>query len=159
MQSFLADVRLVLEVEPSAELFFEAFVEVSLPCIDCCRDDRTVFLRRSPEPSECCPTGHPYRGELHRIHQDRRGSIARVRYRFTFSYAPFQDEVYGFPSELALHWARVSGTVLCKRCGRRTPWSLQNNLVFPLDQVCPCGLVFARARVPQPLFRIQNLWQ
>lgn len=117
-------------------------LQVSLPCMHCKRDYRTVIFESLGQKGICTPRakcdGFP--GTLVERKMNRLLDKVEIHYEIEFTYEPFKDEQLGKEPVLGKYgWARIYFSVKCAACGEEELISTQENMVRPHTHKCACG--------------------
>lgn len=133
-------------------LRFEAVsnrLEISLPCVNCQRDYRTILFKGTGKEGICTPSEKcsGFRGTLLEKKIDRLADAVAVKYLVEFEYEPFKDKQLCKETVLGKYgWARISFSASCAQCGEEGLFSTQENMVRPYDHKCSCGHIIMTER-------------
>lgn len=142
MSTYLYDLTCTLETNPA---FFGAVsnkLEISLPCVNCRRDYRTVIFEGTGKDGICTPKEKcsGFRGSLVKKQIDRLANTVEVLYTIEFEYEPFKDEQLGKETVLGKYgWARIYFSATCTACSEEGLFSTQENMIRPYVHRCSCG--------------------
>ncbi|TXN37189.1 hypothetical protein FVB32_02570 [Flagellimonas hymeniacidonis] len=126
-------------------------LEISLPCINCQRDHRTIIFENINEKGICTPRkkceGFPGKLVSREIIKEADG--VKVNYLIEFDYHKFTDLKYNAESNFKFGWARVYFTIKCSECQKEKTISTQENVGRPWDEKCECGnIIFQDYETP-----------
>ncbi|MCI5055730.1 MAG: hypothetical protein MRY83_06455 [Flavobacteriales bacterium] len=115
-------------------------IEVSLPCVNCKRNRRTVIFDNSSKFGICTPRDKcpGFKGKLSSYGISREPNFAVLTYNIAFEYESFIDQKYKNESYFS-RWARVYFTLQCSKCKQKNTLSTQDNMVRPFTEKCRCG--------------------
>lgn len=142
MSTYLYYLTCILETDPARFSAVSNKLEVSLPCVNCKRDYRTIIFEGSGKDGICTPREKcsGFHGKLVEKKIDRLANSVEVLYTIAFDYEPFKDEQIGKETVLGKYgWARVSFSANCAACGEEGLFSTQENMVRPYLHKCSCG--------------------
>ena len=129
------------QLDPNTFVQVADELEISLPCINCQRDRRTIIFEDLDVPGICTPrkkcNGFP--GKLSKREVTKTSNGVHVNYLIDFDYTPFIDRKYNMKVNFEFGWARVYFTIKCAQCDRENTISSQENLVRPWHAKCDCG--------------------
>ena len=118
-------------------------LEISLPCVNCQRDHRTIIFENINKKGICTPRnkcdGFP--GELIEREIIKELDSVKIHYLIKFEYHPFIDLKYNVESSFKFGWARVYFTIKCAQCQKENTISTQENVGRPWDVKCECGSI------------------
>lgn len=124
-------------------------LELSLPCMTCQRDYRTIVFEAIEKDGICTPkekcSGFP--GQVIERKIDWLYDRVEIRYSIRFEYEVFKDAQLGKKTELGKYgWARIHLSIKCLACGNEELYSTQENAVRPQDHNCACGKTLLREK-------------
>ena len=129
------------KLNPESFLNLSDQLEISLPCINCQRDYRTIIFENINENGICTPrekcVGFP--GKLTNKKVIKEVNKVKINYLIDFDYHQFIDLKYNIESNFKFGWARVCFNIKCLECQKENTISTQENLERPLDKKCECG--------------------
>lgn len=132
--------RLSCEFHVSPESFISVAnkLEISIPCINCHRYDRTILFEDVHEKGICTPPnkcdGFP--GKLTSREIIKKPDSIEVNYLIDFNYQPFFDQIDKEESNFKFGWARVKFTLKCQKIKKII--TTQENLRRPWSVKCIC---------------------
>lgn len=117
-------------------------LEITIPCTNCQRGNRTIVFDAPGKKGACTPRekcdGFPGKLMYRKVVEKEKSMV--IRYWIDFDYAPFIDRKHGVQFELTKYgWARVHFTLKCKKCGYIKETSTQENYVRPREIMCNCS--------------------
>lgn len=129
-------------IAPANYLGIMSRLEMTIPCINCQRYNRTILFKGLDTPGICTPSskcsGFPGRWTKALIKELEEAII--LRYIVEFEYEPFIDLKHKKPSNLDQgHWARITLRYKCEACGKTKRYFTQDNLGRPRILTCSCG--------------------
>ncbi|SEM28737.1 hypothetical protein SAMN04487910_4631 [Aquimarina amphilecti] len=131
------------KVDPESFISVADELEISIPCINCQRDHRTIVFENITEKGICTPrkkcNGFP--GKLTSRELIKKSDHIQVNYLIDFEYEPFIDQKYNVKSNFKFGWTRVYFTLNCSNCEKENTISTQENVGRPWDVKCDCGNV------------------
>ena len=130
-----------LPVKPENFGGIEEKLEITIPCTNCQRGNRTIIFEAPGAEGICTPRekcdGFPGKLTYRKVIEKENSVI--IRYWIDFDYAPFIDRKHGVQYELTKHgWARVHFTLTCNKCNYKKATSTQENRVRPREDKCNC---------------------
>lgn len=131
-----------LATDPHRFVAVSSKLEISLPCVNCRRDYRTVVFEGKEKDGICTPREKcsGFRGKVVEKKIDRLADSVEIRYTLEFDYEPFKDEQLGKESILGKYgWARICFSAICPACGEEGLFITQENMVRPYLHKCSCG--------------------
>ncbi len=131
-----------LETHPALFVAVSNKLELSLPCVNCRRDYRTVIFEGTGKDGICTPREKcsGFHGKIVERKIDRLARNVEVLYTIEFDYEPFKDEQLGKETVLGKYgWARIYFSSTCANCGEEGLFSTQENMVRPYRHTCTCG--------------------
>lgn len=143
MVKFQYKLSCYLKINPAD--FIKVFdeLELSLPCVNCQRDHRTIIFENVNKKGVCTPRkkceGFP--GKLISKQIITKSDGVKINYLIVFDYQKFIDLKYRIESNFNFGWARVYFSVKCCQCKKENTISTQENLGRPLDVKCECGAI------------------
>lgn len=117
---------------------------ITLPCINCLRDHRTVIFKGIGEKGVCTPKVKcsGFIGQILDRNVIRDFNFIKIKYTLRFDYEAFLDKKYGVKTDLhTAKWARIYFTIECMNCEELHTLSSQENLGRPWKAKCQCGKV------------------
>lgn len=130
-----------LMADPASFIDISEVLEVSLPCINCQRDRRTIIFIELNTEGICTPRhkckGFP--GKLISRKIVKEENTIKITYLIDFDYEPFKDLKDGQVSNFKYGWARVSFRLRCLKCQKVFNLSSQENIGRPWIVNCKCG--------------------
>jgi hypothetical protein len=131
-----------LNVNPKNFVGVRDVLEISLPCMNCQRNDRTIIFEGINTEGICTPRekcdGFP--GKLTSREIIKKSDTVEVMYLIDFEYEPFIDRKYNLKSSLPeFGWARLYFTLKCANCQKEKTISTQENIGRPWNERCGCG--------------------
>lgn len=142
MSTYLYHLDCVLHMDPRCLTGVSNTLELSLPCMTCRRDDRTIVFGAIEKNGICTPqekcSGFP--GQVTERKIDWLYDRVQIRYSIRFEYEVFKDMQPGKKNELTKDgWARICISIKCTACGHEELYSTQENTARPKAYQCPCG--------------------
>lgn len=131
-----------LEIDPARFVAVSNKLELSLPCVNCKRDYRTVIFEGTEKNGMCTPREKcsGFHGKLVERKIDRLANKIEVLYTIEFEYEAFKDQQLGKEAVLGKYgWARIYFSATCASCGEEGLFSTQENMVRPCPHKCTCG--------------------
>jgi hypothetical protein len=140
-----------LKISPNSFVRVADELEISLPCINCQRNRRTILFKGINQKGVCTPKskcrGFPGSIVLREVIKDT--NSIKINYLIEFDYHPFIDLKYNIESNFKSSWARVYFTLKCSQCLEENIVSTQQNLHRPTNKYCKCGnILFKDKKVP-----------
>lgn len=142
MSTYLYYLTCTLQIEPSRFEAVSSRLEISLPCVNCKRDYRTIIFEGTGKAGICTPREKcsGFHGSVVKKQVDRLAKNIEVMYTIEFEYEPFKDERLGKQTVLGKYgWARTGFSAICAACGEEGLFSTQENMVRPYLHKCSCG--------------------
>lgn len=142
MSPYIYYLTCTLPIDPARFEAVSGKLEISLPCVNCKRDYRTVIFEGTGKGGICTPREKcgGFHGSLVKKQIDRLANSVEVLYTIEFDYEPFKDEQLGKETVLGKYgWARIYFSASCASCGEEGLFSTQENMVRPYVHRCSCG--------------------
>lgn len=135
-----------LKINPESFITVADKLEISLPCINCQRDHRTIIFEDINKTGICTPREKcsGFKGSLIKREIIKESDGIKTNYLIEFDYQPFIDLKYKRESNFNFGWARVYFSIKCHKCQKENSISTQENLVRPLNVQCQCGNIIFR---------------
>jgi hypothetical protein len=135
-------------------------LEVSLPCINCERDHRTIIFKGIETQGICTPrnkcTG--FLGQLTSREVSKNTNEVLIKYIVEFDFKPFYDKKHNIKANLPeFGWGRVHFTLKCDKCGSQNELSTQDNLGRPWQQKCACGNIVYQEKEQPFMYKIEEM--
>ena len=139
-----------LPVNPKSFIALANKLEISIPCVNCHRQRRTIIFEDINKNGICTPRKkcNGFKGKLSKREIIKKPNSIELNYTINFNYAPFLDEKYGIESNLDSKWARIYFTLKCTVCQKENTISTQENIVRPRNVKCTCGNVILKENHP-----------
>lgn len=143
MNSYTYTLSCSLNLNPADLDGIEDTLEITIPCSNCQRINRTIIFEGAGTNGICTPSekcsGFP--GKLIERKIITGINSVQIKHRIEFEYDRFIDKKYGVESSLdsTIKWARIYFTIKCSSCGTKAKQSTQENIVRPSKYTCQCG--------------------
>jgi len=130
-----------LKINPDTFLAVADNLEISLPCINCQRNHRTIIFESINNNGVCTPRAkcNGFLGNLISIEILKEKDKIKINYLIEFDYQPFFDLKYKVESDFKFGWARIYFFVKCSQCQTEKKIYTQENISRPRIEKCECG--------------------
>ncbi len=141
MAKYLYKLTCDLNINPKNFISVGDELQISLPCINCQRDNRTIIFENVNKNGICTPrkkcSGFP--GHITSREVINEKDRIKINYLIEFDYLPFFDLKYKVESKIKFDWARVYFSIRCTQCQKEQNISTQENISRPWIVKCECG--------------------
>ena len=140
-----------IKINPESFIKVADELEISLPCVNCQRNHRTIIFENINQKGICTPRNkcEGFPGKLINRELLKESDRVKINYLIEFEYHQFTDLKYKVESSFKFGWARVCFTIKCLQCQKENTMSTQENLTRPWDVKCECGnTIFKEYKTP-----------
>lgn len=143
MASFQYQLNVVLPLGNSSFSKVAEQLEISLLCMNCKRNHRTVIFKGLDQDGICTPKNKcsGFYGRLKQRNIVISINQVKLYYTIELEYEPFIDQKYQTESSFEPLWARLYFYLICPTCHKERRISTQGNLGRPRRVKCTCDTI------------------